>query len=131
MRPEIRDEVAAWLRKAREDLRVAEAILQLSPPAIEDALFHCQQAVEKALKAFLTFYERPFPKTHNLGQLAGACREADDSLTESLQSVGDLTPFAWLFRYPGDAEAPPLEESLDYLSRARDVLAEISERVRP
>ena len=34
------------------------------PPLLEDALFHCQQAVEKVLKALLTWHDEPFRKTH-------------------------------------------------------------------
>jgi HEPN domain-containing protein len=41
-------EVRAWLQKAQNDLRGADIDLAASPPLIEDALFHCQQAAEKA-----------------------------------------------------------------------------------
>ena len=44
----------AWLSKAEADLRGATVDLAADPPLLEDALFHCQQAAEKALKAFLT-----------------------------------------------------------------------------
>jgi predicted nucleotidyltransferase len=54
-----RAEAAAWLAKARIDLRAARADLNASPPITSDALFHCQQAVEKALKGFLAAKEKP------------------------------------------------------------------------
>jgi HEPN domain-containing protein len=38
-----------------------------------DATFHCQQAVEKAMKAFLTWHDRIFRKTHDLVELGGHC----------------------------------------------------------
>jgi hypothetical protein len=44
----------AWLVKAANDLRAAAVDLAATPPLLEDALFHCQQAAEKAFKAFLT-----------------------------------------------------------------------------
>ena len=56
----------AWLARARDDLRGAEIDLAASPPLLGDAAFHWQQAVEKALKAFLTWHDRPFRKTHDL-----------------------------------------------------------------
>jgi HEPN domain-containing protein len=59
----------AWLEKAAMDLRSAEADLGVTPPIVGDALFHCQQAIEKALKAFLTWHDEPFRKTHDLGEL--------------------------------------------------------------
>lgn len=55
-----------WLRRAADDLRAA-------PPLLADALFHCQQAVEKAFKAFLTFHNQPFRRTHNLEETGAAC----------------------------------------------------------
>src|SRR5947207_2401898 len=44
--PSLEDEVRAWLVKAVNDLRAAEIGLGAVPPLLEDALFHCQQAVE-------------------------------------------------------------------------------------
>jgi len=46
-------ETKAWLRKAAYDLRVASHSLTASPPLLDDVVFHCQQAAEKALKGFL------------------------------------------------------------------------------
>jgi HEPN domain-containing protein len=48
-------DTAPWLRKASNDLRYAAIDLAADPSAPEDAVFHCQQAVEKALKAFLVW----------------------------------------------------------------------------
>jgi HEPN domain-containing protein len=45
---------------ARRNLRAAK--LMIAGDANAEALFHCQQAVEKALKAFLTFTNGPFAK---------------------------------------------------------------------
>jgi HEPN domain-containing protein len=43
-----------WLLRANEDLDNARHDLTATPPFVRDALFHCQQAVEKAMKALLT-----------------------------------------------------------------------------
>ena len=49
MPPEKMAEVRSWFQKAANDLRGADIDLAALPPLIiEDALFHCQQAVEKA-----------------------------------------------------------------------------------
>ncbi len=77
----------AWLEKAVMDLRSAEADLAINPPILGDALFHCQQAVEKALKAFLTWHDRPFRKTHDLVELGGRCVEVDSGLEALLRSA--------------------------------------------
>jgi HEPN domain-containing protein len=60
----------SWLEKAHKDLRCVQIDLAAYPPATEDALYHCQLAAEKALKAFLVWRDQPFPKTHDLGKLA-------------------------------------------------------------
>ena len=51
--PALAREVSAWLVKATEDLRAAQVDLKAEPPLLNDSLFHCQQACEKALKALL------------------------------------------------------------------------------
>lgn len=56
-------EAREWLVRASRDLRGAEHALKADPPLVEDALFHCQQAAEKAMKGFLAWHDRPFGKT--------------------------------------------------------------------
>lgn len=72
------DETHAWLARARSDLQAAK--LLINGNAYAEALFHCQQAAEKALKAFLTFHQKPFRKTHVLGELSTVCQAIDGSL---------------------------------------------------
>lgn len=69
-----------WLRKASNDLRCAEIDLAAAPPATEDAVFHSQQAVEKALKAFLVWHDAAFAKTHDIGKLGTTAVEVDETL---------------------------------------------------
>ncbi|MFQ5806078.1 MAG: HEPN domain-containing protein [Phycisphaerae bacterium] len=45
--------VRSWLAKADHERRRAEAALAQTPPITDTAAFHCQQAVEKLLKAYL------------------------------------------------------------------------------
>ena len=49
------EECAEWLRKARNDLVSARILLAHGDPVTDTACFHCQQAVEKTLKAFLVY----------------------------------------------------------------------------
>ena len=41
----------------------------MAPPLPREALYHCQQAAEKALKGFLAFHDHPFRRTHDLREL--------------------------------------------------------------
>ena len=117
MTPEKIVEVRAWFHKAANDLRGADLDLAAAPPLIEDALFHCQQAVEKAMKGFLTAHDRIFRKTHDLDELGRACGEINSALIDQLDSASDLTVFAWEFRYPGDRKSTRLNSSHTDISR--------------
>lgn len=130
MQPEKIAEVNAWLKKSADDIRSAEVDLSAAPPIIEDALFHCQQAVEKALKGFLTANDHPFRKTHDLDVLAQDCIAVDPSLAGILEPAIDLTVYAWLFRYPGDAETPDIHEAGNAIELARNIHGEIRQRVK-
>jgi len=68
-----RDDTRAWLSRAAADLRAAANELTAEDPVTGDTVFHCQQAVEKAMKAFLTWHDVPFRKTHDLGVLGTQC----------------------------------------------------------
>ena len=129
MADERRREVQAWLRKADDDLRGAQVDLAADPALIEDALFHCQQAAEKALKAFLTAHDIRFRKTHDLDELASACEGIDASLKAALDPARDLTVFAWAFRYPGSDEAPPEAEAHDSLRLAQATVDAVRDRL--
>lgn len=61
---------------------------------------HAQQAVEKALKAWLCLTEAPrVPRIHDLEELAALLAEQNEQVPEELQSLLDLTDFAVQFRY--------------------------------
>ena len=60
--------------------------------------FHAQQAIEKALKAWISFLRQPYPKTHDLSVLVGALREAGVELS-SFPRLEDYTVFAVQYRY--------------------------------
>ena len=48
-----KDFIGQWLSKANEDLLVVERLTETEIIAATAVCFHCQQAVEKFLKAFL------------------------------------------------------------------------------
>ena len=73
-------ETREWLQKAALDFRAARIDLDAKPPLLEDALFHCQQAVEKALKGFLAWHDVSFRKTHSLEELGASCEQMDPTL---------------------------------------------------
>lgn len=110
-------------------MRGARIDMDAAPPLIEDALFHCQQAVEKAMKAFLTAHNTSFRKTHDLDELAMVCEEIDASLKEMLVPARNLSIFAWEFRYPGDSVMPSEKEAYDAITTAEKVVRAVRQRI--
>jgi HEPN domain-containing protein len=116
------EETAAWVMKARKDLWRAETTLACEPPDTEDCVFHCQQAAEKTLKAFLTWSDRPFRKTHDLIELARQRREAQPSLASALDGLGPLSRYAWEYRYPGEQEAPTEQQARGWATKVAELM---------
>jgi HEPN domain-containing protein len=113
-------EVRNWFVKAKRDLTVAGINVAIDPPITDDALFHYQQAVEKALKGLLVLHDKPFNKTHIIGELAQDVLKLDGTLEPLLRQATELTASATMFRYhslseeaqPGDgARIPPSTEA--------------------
>jgi len=122
-------ETREWLQKASLDMRGARIDLEAEPPLLEDALFHCQQAVEKTLKAFLAWSDVAFRKTHSLEELGAACEALDPALKAVVDPAVPLTEFAWAFRYPGDHPTPTIEEARQGLATAFRAVAAIVARL--
>ena len=102
--PPEHDEVLAWIEKAEHDRRTAAAALDQDPPITDTAAFHCQQAAEKYLKAFLVSRGNLPPRTHDLRLLAVECAKHDSRFARLVDRVAPLTAYAVRFRYPGVAE---------------------------
>lgn len=62
------EKVRPWLRIARNDLEAAKFLARL-PETRGPAVYHCQQAAEKAIKAFLVASDQPFEKIHDIERL--------------------------------------------------------------
>lgn len=110
------EDTREWLRRAQADLNAAD--LLIGGDLLEAAVFHCQQAVEKALKSVLAWHDEPVRKTHDLGAIGKKASELNVGLTEAVRDVGELTDFAWVYRYPGDPPALDLTEAAKALTTA-------------
>lgn len=103
------DYVQDWFAKAGSDFKIARREASAEDPATDAVRFHFQQAVEKMLKAYLVWRDRPAPKTHNIEVLIDMCMELDESFS-ALRSVELLTAYAVELRYPDDLYFPSLQE---------------------
>jgi HEPN domain-containing protein len=118
-------DTAAWLARAATDLRSAQHALIAREPLREDAVFHCQQAIEKAFKGFLTWHDVPFRKTHSLEELGRQCAAIELSLGALVDAAAPLSEYAWRYRYPGPGEPPTPEEAEEAIRIAHAALEQI------
>jgi HEPN domain-containing protein len=83
--------------------------------------FHVQQAVEKALKAWLCALGVPFPRTHDLDELGVLLEETGQKIPELLSVLLEFTDFAVAFRYEafpdleGDVDRSDCTDKVDHL----------------
>ena len=111
----------SWIECADEDLELARRELNYIDEEIliKSVCFHCQQAVEKYLKAFLIFNKRNFRKTHDLDELKELCLEIHSGFDNF--EVGVLTLYAVEGRYPNYFIIPTLKEAKESFKLASQV----------
>ncbi len=122
--------VRQWLTRAEQDLEAAETLLFAEHALLYPACFHAQQAGEKFLKAFLTWHQIEFPKTHSLGVLLDLAKQADASMVVELKDTTMLTPYGVEVRYPGDSPEPSRQDTVEALSLARKTRDAVLNRIR-
>jgi len=123
------EEVQAWLDKGQADLNSARVLVNADPPLTDTTCFHCQQAAEKYLKAFLIHHNRPFGRIHNLVYLLELATEVDAGLDMLANAVALLTPYAIAVRYRGDWVEPSIAEAHEGLTAATTVVDTIKSRI--
>jgi HEPN domain-containing protein len=127
MPPELA-EVRRWLTKARHDWSAAKKIFTPDCQETDVAAFHCQQAVEKMLKAYLVSRGVEFEKIHDLRRLLDYCVGVDQTFDSLRDAVEPLTLYAVAFRYPGPVE-PSREEVAAALRLVQDVWNHVTARL--
>jgi HEPN domain-containing protein len=113
--------VRSWIQKARHDLLAAEE-LSRTPELWDTAVYHCQQAAEKALKGYLAWCGIVPRRTHDLRELARQCESREPAFSGIMASAAALAPYAVQFRYPGAADEPTQTEMNDALQHGDTVL---------
>ena len=118
--------VRNWLIKSSRDLLCAMELADAPKPLLDSAVYHCQQAAEKAVKSFLIYHDTRFDKTHDVGLLASQAAVIQPGFNNYLDVARLLTPYAIEFRYPGDYIEPELDEFQEALEATVLILAFVS-----
>jgi HEPN domain-containing protein len=94
-----RDHAAMMLALASKDFKALKVMVDEQSFAEEIFGFHAQQAVEKTLKAWLSWKDISYPKIHDLEEIAGILEDGGEPFPPEFKHLLELTDFAVLFRY--------------------------------
>ncbi|MFQ3598307.1 MAG: HEPN domain-containing protein [Chloroherpetonaceae bacterium] len=111
------DVARTLLEKAKVDLKSA-LVLNEHLNEMEAIGFHCQQAVEKALKAVLAHQNVHFPRTHDLGEILKLFAANGIEVEAELNDVSKLNDFAVEMRYESVEFEVDAKTALELATRA-------------
>ncbi|MHB8336548.1 MAG: HEPN domain-containing protein [Ignavibacteriaceae bacterium] len=117
------DLVNEWTNKATADYHTALREIKVkNNPNWDGVCFHCQQAIEKLLKALLQKNKIKFGKTHDLGELIRLL-DIYPELGKIKDDLEWLSIFSVEFRYPGEqAERQDAVISVEILKRSWNLI---------
>jgi HEPN domain-containing protein len=106
----------------------AKLVIDYEPLILDTACFHCQQAMEKYLKAFMVFKNQDVIKTHDIRFLLEECTLLGmDFKNIDIKNIQD---FAIDARYPDDTLSPTLEETKEYFQVASEIKKLVLEKIK-
>ncbi len=109
------------LRIAERDIRSLRVVVGEGAFADENFGFMVQQAVEKALKAWLALKGIRYPLVHSIGRLNDLLAEAGEDVSE-FEDLDWVTAFAVDLRYDELGPVPPSVDRREMLERAESLL---------
>ena len=118
-----------WLDKALLDLQAARILMTWNGDTCNIA-FHCQQAIEKALKGYLLFKTGRHFDGHNLTYLCRQAVQQDEMFTEWLDESAALNNLYIETRYPTDLPVAIDEHACrQYFTMAENMFAAIRQEL--
>ncbi len=110
-----------WLEIAARDLLAARLLME-QEQCLEIAGFHCQQAMEKAFKAYLIFTTGFLVDGHNVTWLCRQAIKKDPSFKRFMDPCSHMNRLYIETRYPSDEDLSLDEDDLQtYYDIARDL----------
>jgi len=119
-----------WIEKAKEDIKAAKLLLDSSANLNSIVCFHVQQAVEKALKAFLTKAGVRTGRTHDIGFLLRLCEEQDEEFRNlPTEELSRLSFYAVQIRYPENYYTPSRKEAKKAVEIAEKLISFVEKKL--
>ncbi len=129
MNDETLEAVRQWMKKAESDWETV-LILSAHQQCPRDMVcFHCQQHVEKLLKALLTVHNIEAPRTHSLRRLIQLLEPVASDLTPLKDASDALTAHGVSSRYPDDWREIGEEEMQQVLQLAAQLRASLMPKI--
>jgi len=122
-----------WILLANKDLYAASILLKDDYPLTNIVAFHCQQAIEKYLKAFLIENDIPVIKTHDLIKLNSMINEVKNLGLDERELI-TINEVYIESRYPGELGLlpdgmPSFEQAKGFLYFAEEVKRVIEQEI--
>ena len=121
MSDETDEAVRQWRTKARSDWTTVEILLDSKRCPADTVCFHCQQFVEKLLKALLTQHGVEAPKTHDVRRLIQLAEALAPELSRLANASDALTVHGVETRYPDDWHEIEPAEMNDVVELAKEL----------
>ena len=114
-----------WLKYAYKDLQSARILIS-DELLLSTAAFHCQQCIEKSLKALLELNDKRIPKIHDLRKLLNNVEENNFKFEIDHEILDQINQVYIDTRYPADygilpEGAPSLEKVNSFILTAEKV----------
>lgn len=117
-----------WFDYAQKDLNAAVALNESD--IVGYALYHIEQATEKALKAYLIATNTKFALTHDLVPLLNSCCKNDAQFQNFSADIKKINPYSTQSRYPNNSYVEPTPETVKSLiARAATLLRFVAQKM--
>lgn len=123
------EEIRNWILKAESDYNAASELLGINSSSTDAICFHCQQAVEKYLKALLIFNNIHFARVHDLIALIELLVEKYPDIEIFKIDMVNLNAYAVDVRYPDDYYMPSKEEVVSAVKVAEKIKEFVSKHI--
>jgi HEPN domain-containing protein len=130
----MKKQVENWVLLADNDLYAAEIIFKDNYPLTNIVAFHCQQAIEKYLKAYLIEKDVSLLKTHDLIRLNDMAKEIKDlGIDEKKLTV--INEVYGESRYPGElgllpGGMPTDKQAKEFIEYANEIKTKINNELK-